>query len=78
MGYGVPHFGTDHDVMNTQDNIKLAEQQQGHSWTVKDPPKDPPRNYFVPHFGTDSDINDTEQSLKLGEAAHHHTLSVDD
>merc|ERR1712167_269846 len=53
MNYFVPHFGTDHDALNTADDIAWAEKSLGHHWTIKDDPAPPDRDYFVPHFGAD-------------------------
>ena len=67
MNYVVPHFGTDHDNINTDDSIALAEKMLNHKWTIKDDPADPDRDYFVPHFGTDQDKLDTDQSIAAAE-----------
>ena len=34
-GYKVPDFGVDHDVLNTQSNIKEAEKEHNHKWVPK-------------------------------------------
>lgn len=50
----------------------------GHFWTVKDPPKDPDRDYFVPNFGHDQEVLDVNQSIAAGEAQHNHKFVVKD
>lgn len=78
MNYAVPHFGTDHDMNNSEESIALAEKQLGHKWTIKDAPGDPDRNYFVPHFGTDQDKLDVDQSIAAAEAQHNHKWVLTD
>ena len=68
--YKVPHFGTDSDIKNSLEDIKLAEKQLGHFWVPKDKPDDPPRNYFVPNFGYDSDIAASLKNLNDSEAKY--------
>ena len=70
--YKVPHFGTDSDIKNSLEDIKLAEKQLGHFWVPKDKPDDPPRNYFVPHFGADNDMIETKRSIATAEAQEGH------
>ena len=70
MNYFVPHFGKDHEMLNSMDSIKLAESQLGHFWNPKDAPAPPPRNYFVPHFGIDSDIRTSLKNLNDNEAKY--------
>jgi hypothetical protein len=72
MNYKVPHFGTDHDMNNSQESIELAERQLGHKWTIKDDPPAPDRGYPVPHFGTDQDNIDVNQSIAAAEKQHGH------
>lgn len=76
MGYKVPHFGTDHDVVNSADDIAWAERQLGHKWTPKDDPPPPDRDYFVPHFGADAEVKDVDQAIAAGEKMHNHHWTI--
>ena len=68
--YFVPHFGEDHDILETKKSYQKEEQKQGHFWAVTPTPDDPPRNYFVPHFGVDTDIADSFKNLNDQESKH--------
>jgi len=71
--YFVPHFGEDHEISNTKENLNLAEDMLKHKWNpVLTPPPPPPTNYFVPQFGRDSDIVDTLASVRGEETRQSH------
>ena len=70
VDYFVPHFGEDHDIIETKKSWATEEKKQGHFWAIAPPADDPPRNYFVPHFGTDEDIKSSLKNLNDQEAKH--------
>lgn len=77
MNYAVPHFGTDHDINNSLEDLALAEKQRGHKWVLKDDPPEPDRNYFVPHFGADhEEVVGLQQSLAAAEKQHNHKYQI--
>jgi len=75
--YFVPDFGVDHDIMYTENNIKMAEVATGHSmtadWGFTDSTVATPRNYFVPDFGLDDDILGVQDSLGWAQKDLSHT-----
>jgi hypothetical protein len=71
--YFVPHFGEDHEISNTKENLNLAEDMLKHKWTIDGKPAPPPpRDYPVPNFGRDRDIVDTLASVHGEEARQGH------
>ena len=59
MSYFVPNFGKDEHMVDTMENLDLAEQITGHKWQWVDPkhrPKPHDVDYFVPNFGPDEDV----------------------
>ena len=69
MGYAVPNFGVDRDVIATQKHIKDQELRLKHKYTPDSlkPPAGIPRDYAVPNFGMDADIVGTQKHLKQAE-----------
>ena len=73
INYPVPDFGVSHEILYTQNNIKMAEAEQGHEMMANFDAKkngDNPRNYPMYDFGIDHDILDSVDSLKLEEGIH--------
>lgn len=60
--YFVPHFGEDHDIVDTKKHARMAEEQLNHIWDPQDDPAPPPRDYFVPNFGSDWDVRNSINS----------------
>lgn len=77
MNYPVPSFGMDREIMNSLDNIKVAEDTVGKEWSkpsfgsgkyakkFSNPAKDVNYN-FAPAL--DGDIIDAHKNLKATEA----------
>jgi len=65
--YVVPDFGVDHEILNTQNAIKISEKKLGKKLTADFGATANgvnPRNYVVPDFGVDRDIISTKNSIK--------------
>ena len=57
MDYFVPDFGVDHTIIQSLNDIKVAEAIRGEKWTWKKQEKKPDAEpYKVPDFGLDQDI----------------------
>lgn len=78
MGYSVPNFGKDQEIIATQASIADAEKEKEPMSATFDAPVPPPRNYFVPNFGVDSDITDTTTNLAEAETEEGHVMQVDE
>ena len=73
INYPVPDFGVSHEILYTQNNIKMAEAEQNHVMTANfkaDKNDLNPRNYPMYDFGIDHDILDSVANLKLEEGIH--------
>ena len=73
--YGVPDFGQDHDVISTQNHIKAAEEQNGHSWDPKKvdgtwnvPAAHPEKSYTYSRYMVDPDQLGDLVSLNVDES----------
>jgi hypothetical protein len=67
VGYKIPNFGKDQEIIATQASIADAEKEKEPMSATFDAPVPPPRNYFVPNFGVDSDIADTTANIAEAE-----------
>jgi len=77
--YFDPNFGLDHDILNTGDDIKVAEGVVGHTLNIDtSKKKGPPVNYFVPNFGQDNEIATSILNEKEAAASHNHQWVVPD
>ena len=74
VDYVVPDFGVSHEIMYTENNIKMAEQSLSHTlmadWKADKSTVDTPRDYVVPNFGLDEDISSSLQNLEAEEKIH--------
>lgn len=77
VGYKVPNFGKDADIIATQASIAAAEKEKEPMSATFDAPTPPPRNYFVPNFGVDHDIADTTTNIAEAESQEGHQLTVE-
>jgi hypothetical protein len=77
IGYTVPNFGVDHDVMSTQQHIASAEGALNHQFQASfEKPKGHPVDYFVPNFGKDRDLVINDINLADAERQHSHSLQA--
>jgi hypothetical protein len=77
IGYTVPNFGVDHDVMSTQQHIASAEGALKHQFQASfEKPKGHPVDYFVPNFGKDRDLVINDINLADAERQHSHSLQA--
>ena len=76
INYQVPNYGVDHDIADSQANLKNAEKSLGHKLdlvaggrrsTGVDNFDNHPMNYKVNNLGMDKDIIDTQKNLKDAE-----------
>jgi len=64
MEYFVPNFGTDKEMLASQEHLDAMEKKYG-KWDYNGKHKDDyETNYKVPNFGIDVDIMDTVDSEK--------------
>lgn len=80
MNYFVPNFGTDHDIKDNFDDIKIAEGIVGHNWHFhfEKPPVNPAKKtLYDDHPPLDSDIIDSVANLKNTELKLNHPLELD-
>ena len=77
--YFVPNFGVDHNILDSQSNLRNAEKRFGHElyfgWKPSDPP---PKDYAVPNFGEDEDIKNVKAQVAKQEAIHGPWVPVQD
>jgi hypothetical protein len=78
VGYSIPNFGKDQEIIATQKSIADAEKEKEPMSATFDAPVTPPRNYFVPNFGVDGEVKDTTSNLAEAEAEEGHILQVDE
>ena len=74
VGYTVPDFGVDSDIIASTQSLSAAESGLSHgTWapTFKHP-EGHPMDYPVPNFGVDTDILSTATSLNVAEAITKH------
>ena len=70
VGYKVPDFGVDKDIIDARQNIASTEKKLKKTMKASfEATKDPlvPRNYKVPDFGVDKDIIDARAAIKGAE-----------
>jgi len=76
MGYKVPSFGVDHEILASQADLSDAEKKLKTKLQVVKKAADPPRDYFVPNFGKDRDVIITGINIDQAQAQHSHTLQA--
>jgi hypothetical protein len=67
VGYKVPNFGEDRDMLATKKHVKDAEKNLKHVWIPKKKEKANPTDYFVPNLGLDKDIIEAGSSIQTTE-----------
>ena len=72
VGYFVPNFGVDRDIIATKKHIKDSEKKLKHVWTPKKNAKSAPTDYKVANFGLDRDILAADASIKSTEKKLKH------
>ena len=80
INYPVANFGVDHDILNSEKNLKMTEKKLGKTMNANFDQKTNavnPRDYKVANFGVDSDIKASNNSLKISEKALGHKLSIE-
>jgi hypothetical protein len=78
--YFVPNFGTDRDIKDNFDDLKVAEGIVGHNWKFifEEPPVNPAKKtLYDDKPELDADIVDSVSNLKKTELKLQHPLELD-
>ena len=76
IDYKVPDFGKSHEIMYTENNIKMAEKALSHNLKVdfgNNKNGVNPRDYVVPSYGADPEITYAQDGLKWAQNDLGHT-----